>query len=96
MKAGVFALLISTGAALAHSWYPFECCSDKDCFPMPISDVRVSPAGYTLHDGTLIEYHEARPSPDDRYHICRRNDGAGPIIRLHKKPACFWAPIGAS
>ena len=39
---------------------------------------------------------EARPSPDDQFHICRRQDGKGPIIRMHTKPACFWAPIGAA
>lgn len=96
MKRLSFLLALLPGAALAHSWYPYECCSDRDCFPMPVSDVRVTPAGYTLGDGTLVEYHEARPSPDGKFHICRRQDGKGPIIRLHKKPACFWAPIGAS
>lgn len=96
MKLGLVAVLALPGVALAHSWYPFECCSDRDCFPVAVEDVRISPVGYTLTDGTLIEYAEARPSPDGRFHICRRQDGKGPIIRLHKKPACFWAPIGAS
>lgn len=96
MKHWPFLLALLPGAALAHSWYPYECCSDRDCFPMPVSDVRITPAGYTLGDGTLVEYHEARPSPDGQFHICRRQDGKGPIIRMHKKPACFWAPIGAS
>lgn len=96
MKLGLLLAIALPGAAMAHSWYPFECCSDRDCFPMPVSDVRITPAGYTLADGTEIDYAEARPSPDGRYHICRRQDGKGPIIRMHKKPACFWAPMGAS
>lgn len=90
------ALLVLTGPALAHSWYPFECCSEKDCFPVPVNEVRIVPGGWTLHDGTMIEYAEARPSPDGKFHVCRRQDGTGPLIRMHKKPACFWAPIMGS
>lgn len=82
--------------AAAHSWYPYECCSEKDCFPVSISEVKISPAGYTLADGTLIEFREARASPDEKFHVCRRQDGKGPLIRMHQKPACFWAPMGAS
>lgn len=95
-KRAILALLALTGPAFAHSWYPFECCSEKDCFPVPVSDVRVVPGGWTLSDGTMIEHAEARPSPDGQFHVCRRQDGTGPLIRMHKKPACFWAPIEAS
>jgi hypothetical protein len=95
-RVSAFLLASLPGLALAHSWYPYECCSDRDCFPVPVAEVRVTPAGYSLQDGTLVEYSEARPSPDDKFHICRRQDGKGALIRIHKKPACFWAPIGAS
>jgi hypothetical protein len=96
MKRLVFAVLLTTGPAFAHSWYPFECCSERDCFPVATSDVKVIKGGWQLHDGTIIEHIEARPSPDGRFHVCRRDDGKGALIRMHRKPACFWAPIGAS
>jgi hypothetical protein len=95
----VLAALVFAGAmthALAHSWYPWECCSDRDCFPVEARDVRGVPGGWMLQDGTFIAFREARPSPDQNFHVCRREDGKGALIRLHEKPACFWAPVGAS
>lgn len=80
----------------AHSWYPWECCSDRDCAPVPAGKVKEVFGGWLLEDGTFIAYAEARVSPDKDFHVCRRQDGKGPLIRLDKKPACFWAPIGAS
>jgi hypothetical protein len=29
------ALMLLNGAAVAHSWYPKECCLDKECRPVP-------------------------------------------------------------
>lgn len=90
----VFLLLV--GPAVAHSFYPYECCSDRDCYPVDAGKVTEGKGGWTLEDGTFIRYSEARPSPDNRFHVCRREDGKGALIRLDKQPACFWAPMGAS
>lgn len=90
------ALLMLTAAAFAHSWYPYECCSAVDCHPVPVEGVRVTREGYRLRDGSVIRFKEARPSPDGLYHECRTSAGAGDLIRLDGKPACFWAPMGAS
>jgi hypothetical protein len=92
----IIALLAAPALLHAHSWYPFECCSDRDCFPVAVEDVQVSAEGYTLADGTFISFKETRPSPDGQYHVCRRQDGKGAVIRMHKKPACFWAPVVGS
>lgn len=89
-------LVLSCTKALSHSWYPWECCSEKDCAPIPAKDVKVIKGGWQLADGTIIEHGEARSSPDGQFHACRRNDGTGNLIRMHKAPACFWAPMGAS
>lgn len=86
----------SGGSAFAHSWYPYDCCSERDCFPLPVGKVKSVQGGWQMEDGAFIAWHEARPSPDGRFHICRREDGKGDLIRLPEKPACFWAPIGAS
>ncbi len=90
----LFALL--AGPALAHSWYPHECCSDRDCHPVPVEHVKTVVGGWLLKDGTFIPFGDGRPSPDGRYHICRYDDGRGAMIRMPGKPACFWAPMGAS
>lgn len=84
------------GEARAHSWYPWECCSERDCFPVEPNAVREVSGGWLLEDGTFVAYNEARPSPDGRFHVCRREDGKGALIRQKEKPACFWAPVGAS
>jgi hypothetical protein len=72
-----------------HNWYDPECCSDRDCFPVP---------GKQLADGRYlflvldIEYikteAEIRPSRDENFHACQP---------AHKKePVCFYAPRAGS
>ena len=33
------ALMLISGAATAHSWYPKECCHDNDCRPVPCAEL---------------------------------------------------------
>lgn len=96
VAAAIIGVLAICPGATAHEWYPLECCSDRDCWiageggaePEP----RAGPSGYVLHDGTLIPYHEARPSPDGRYHVCRHGGSLlGRIIRTDGRP-CLWVP----
>lgn len=97
MRAAVILLIaLIPGLASAHSFYPLECCSDRDCYPVPVERVKTVPGGWLVEGGTFIAYGEARPSPDGRFHICRREDGKGGLITIPGKPACFWAPMGAS
>jgi hypothetical protein len=86
----VLAALISTQAH-AHSWYPTDCCHDRDCRPVPVESVRETPDGYLLSDGTLIPYAEAKHSPDGQFHICRYESTNNVILDTERKP-CFWAP----
>lgn len=94
-----FAVLVelALAPARAHEWYPHECCSGQDCYPtgdgQKEPDPRASPHGWVLHDGTIIPYHEARPSPDGRFHVCRYlGDANAPLIRVGKP--CLWVPQG--
>lgn len=89
-------LILPIARALSHSWYPYECCSAVDCHPVAVEGVKVTREGYRLNDGSVIRFNEARPSPDGLYHECRTSAGTGDLIRLKDKPACFWAPMGAS
>jgi hypothetical protein len=81
--------------AFAHSWYPYECCSDRDCYAVPKERVRIVPGGWVI-DGFAVRHGEARPSPDGQFHICRSQDGKGDLIRPQDKPACVWAPVQGS
>lgn len=91
------ALVMGTGAgaARAHDWYPYECCSNRDCYPVPASRVQVVPGGWII-DGIAVRHGEARPSPDGRFHICRHQDGKGDLIRPQGQPTCAWAPVEGS
>lgn len=77
-------LLALAGPALAHSWYPYECCSEKDCFPVEARDVREVRGGWELQDGTFIPYREARPSPDGKFHVCRHSNGQGALMTAER------------
>jgi hypothetical protein len=72
------------------SWYPQECCHDRDC--QPVANVRVAPEGLwmTTESGhtVLIGRDEARrPSRDMRWHLCMGPDGNRDISVL-----CIFEP----
>lgn len=55
------------------SWYPAECCHERDC--RPVTSIKVAPHGLwmTTVDGLTILIGHAekrRPSRDMRWHIC--------------------------
>ena len=78
--------------ARAHEWYPWECCSDQDCAPIPLAETpREGRGGYTLIDGRFIPYKEIRNSPDGQWHLCEQKWPSNPAER---KILCTWAPIG--
>lgn len=79
------ALLIAALIVPAHSWYPSECCSDKDCAIVQGWRVQVtSSGGYVLDSRWNIAASVAKVSPDENYHACIRN---GQVV-------CFFAPRG--
>ena len=83
-------VLALSGSALAHDWYPKDCCSGRDCERAAKVDV--------LSNGDMAVYIKAgvvvvtkgfskRPSPDCSYHVCTYQDDAGKF-----QPRCFWVP----
>lgn len=96
LLAGVLAI---SSHARAHSWYPYDCCSDRDCWPMGVdSDARepdpsVVTGGYRTHDGVFVAERDTRPSRDGRYHVCRSGGTlTGPVISPIGKPFCLFVP----
>jgi hypothetical protein len=87
----VFWLLWSIRAQ-AHSWYPWECCSDRDCAPIAVSETPIErDGGFYLNDGRHISYKEVKPSPDGLWHLCEEK---WPERVSDRKILCVWAPIG--
>lgn len=66
--AGIGILLIS--AALAHSWYPQECCGGNDCFEIDDSRVHVVPGGYLVDGRHFVPEAKARIAKEGGYHAC--------------------------
>lgn len=93
------ALAIWLSPARAHEFYPWECCSDRDCWPTGAGrgakepDPVAGPGGWRLSDGTIVPYAAARPSPDGRFHVCRSGGSlSGALIVPGGRPPCLWVP----
>lgn len=91
---GVLSLIIVLGLLVyasirpvrAHSWYPHECCSDRDCAPVPASRVDLVAGGYLI-DGLHFVFERAvRVSPDGKFHACI----------IGSTLICFFAPKPSS
>ena len=91
----VLALASAIAAPRAHSFYPYECCSEVDCFPVPVprTEIERTPDGWRLKkEGIVIPFDAARASPDRQFHLCRDELGKGKLITPYGKPPCFWVP----
>lgn len=82
--AAVGVIAFTVYVAVAHSWYPPVCCSDRDCYPLPNGYVAEQPGGYLLKaTGEFIPASEAANGRDEDFHICRNPAG---------KRLCFFKP----
>jgi hypothetical protein len=73
---------------LAHSWYPAECCSGRDCAEVASERVQVQSDGYLVDGRHKIFHKDTKVSPDENFHMCASSS------EVH--PRCFWAPRGLS
>jgi hypothetical protein len=76
----------------AVSWYPKECCHDKDC--RPVASIKPAPNGFwmTTVDGLTVligSSDERRPSLDSRWHICI---GPGEMHDAGPQILCVFEP----
>lgn len=97
----ILAWFVSWGFyAYAHDWYPASCCSETDCAPIRVENVKPVPGGYAVfvpqdehpqvHQTsfqTVVPYDKMRPSPDGDYHICLRPEGVA-----GERVLCFFGP----
>ncbi len=69
----VGALAFGASQAAAHSWYDYDCCSDRDCKPISKDDVKATDNGWRiLATNEVIPYTSVRRSPDGRFHRCTK------------------------
>lgn len=69
--------------AIAHGWYPHECCHDNDCSEIDSTRVRSERGGYVIDGRFHVQQRDVRTSPDGNYHACF--PGKDRLV-------CFWAP----
>lgn len=94
------ALALAAGApeTRAHSWYPHDCCSDRDCWPMGEDrdakepEPTIVPGGYRTHDGIFVPESQTRPSKDGRFHVCRYGGVPGASVISTSKGICLFVP----
>ena len=81
----VAALATLPGRALAHDWYPWDCCSGRDCRPVTRSEVEITATGWRIvRTGEMIPFRDRRirrtpPDQGATMHWCSRggrDDGA--------------------
>lgn len=99
------AMLCLTGAAQAHSWYPWECCHGDHCAEIPASAVTEQGGGWriVLDEAThpilkkmkggrrayFVPYRDVRASPDGRPHACILESNLGAL-------RCAFLPLGGA
>ncbi len=69
----ILAMAFLLSPARSHSWYPHECCSDRDCAEMPEADTPkpLDGGSWLLKTGEIVPRDRVKWSPDGHYHICR-------------------------
>lgn len=81
-----FVFMLSHLTAKAHDWFPAECCSNQDCFPVKDTDLQLQPDGsyIVVHSGKRAV--DVRESLDGRYYLCTGN------ATLDGEPKCVFEP----
>lgn len=87
------AYLWSSLPASAHSWYDYQCCSDRDCEPIPPDAVNETEAGYEVNYFSkqgfqvhgFVPRAAARHSQDGRFHGCA----------MPSRFLCLYVPVNS-
>jgi hypothetical protein len=70
--AGAVAIIaLLSQSALPHSWYDWECCSDRDCGPINYVPVPLPNGSFQLPTGEIVPKERVKWSRDEHYHLCR-------------------------
>jgi hypothetical protein len=70
---------------LAHSWYPWACCSGEHCHPVPCESIKAHALGLSWN-GIVFTAPMIRDSLDDQCHVCVEVSGT------YTYPYCIFTP----
>jgi hypothetical protein len=72
--------------ALAHDWYPLECCAERDCAPADTVVRREDGSYLVTSRGMSVaiprDYRNWRQAPDGRLHVCLRQLRSGSVYLI--------------
>jgi hypothetical protein len=84
-------LLAFVSPAQSHSWYPSQCCHERDCFGVPDDAVALTKAGWLVRaTGEIVPLGRAAYSPDGRFHRCTAEAAIG------GRTLCLFVPRNGS
>lgn len=90
------ALVLAPRQVAAHDWYPCECCSGQDCYPVSSVEIRLTKEGAYIvvstgeifaHPDSAAPIRKARFSTDGQYHRCTPNGERGNVYTI-----CLFIP----
>lgn len=85
--------------ANAHSWYPYSCCSDRDCAPVlritynPDGSMIMATTYYSQVVNVLIpKGYLLQPSKDAEAHVCVKSPTTAQRLGAYYEPLCVFLP----
>lgn len=76
-------------SALAHSWYPPECCEYlQHCRPVACDTITPGDHGSYLYEGLKFTKDMVHVAPDGKCHVCINSTDMG------KVPLCIYPFLG--
>jgi hypothetical protein len=65
-------VVLASVIVLAHSWYPWACCHDQHCHPVPCESIKENALGLSWN-GIVFTEPMIRESLDADCHVCVSN-----------------------
>lgn len=93
-KLAILFLLLSTVSASGHSWYPPECCHDRDCGPVENSFYLTDPKGGPDILWVTITIKGAYGQPDEKVTFPIPRDMKIQQSQDNQMHACAYKAIG--
>ncbi len=80
-------VVLASVIVLAHSWYPWACCHDQHCHPVPCDSIKENALGLSWN-GIVFTEPMIRESLDADCHVCVSDTGGRYIypycVFIHK------------
>jgi hypothetical protein len=87
-------IFLLTTPAVAHDWYPYQCCSDQDCHPIPCETIEEKGKSL-IYNGYTFSGDMIKPSQDGQCHVCIQNEKPPHSFTHNPRPLCIFPLMGS-